>query len=88
METLAKADIFFVVTTIFVAILAVFAIIAGIYLVKILRNLRDVSNLVKSETLHIAGDIENIRSDIKRNGLNLSGIFKFFKGILHRNPRN
>jgi hypothetical protein len=82
MDTFIQADIFFFVTTIFVIILVIVLAIAGFYIIRILRNLRDVSEIVKSETQHIAGDVENLRSDLKRTGFSLPLIFGFFKRVL------
>jgi hypothetical protein len=81
MDTVAKADIFFFVTTIFVGILAVAAIVVAVYVVKILRDLKDISTIVKSETEQIATDVEHLRLNVRRHGFNFPAVVRFIKSI-------
>ena len=55
MDTLLKADIFFVVTTVAVFVVAAIVIWALVYLIKILRNVEDISETVKKETKQFSG---------------------------------
>jgi hypothetical protein len=88
MESIAKADIFFFVTTIFVVLLAIALIIVTVYVIKILQDLKDISEIVKSETLHIAGDVEQLRADVKRNGFNFPSILRFFRNVFSGKRRH
>jgi hypothetical protein len=47
MDTLAKADIFFFVATISVIVITIILVIVGIYVVKILKDMRKMSQKIK-----------------------------------------
>ena len=64
-----KADIFFVVTTIAVLVLTGVVAWALMYLIKILRNVEDISETVKKETKKISQDIEGLRDHVRNNGI-------------------
>ena len=80
MQTLIHADIFFFVTTIAVVIIAVGTFIALAYVIKILRNVSDVSKKVRDESEEIVNDVHEMRHSIKKEGLRL----KFIKSFLVR----
>lgn len=61
METIVKADIFFVVTTVAVVGVAVAFIVAIIYLISILRQLRGLMIRIREEGEAIADDIKAVR---------------------------
>lgn len=65
MESLVKADIFFFVTTIVVIVWGIIGIIIGVLIIKILRNIRDVSDTTKREVTHLMHDISEVRQDVK-----------------------
>lgn len=56
-----KADIFFVITTLTVIVLAGMLCWALMYLVRILRNVQNISETIKRETKSIAQDIDAFR---------------------------
>ncbi|MCX6712741.1 MAG: hypothetical protein NTY66_00855 [Candidatus Vogelbacteria bacterium] len=80
METLAKSDIFFFVTTVVVILIGIGAVIAFAYVINILRDVKDVSKTVKRETTEIAGDLDTMRSKAK-SGQILAGLYGFIKGL-------
>jgi hypothetical protein len=88
MDTIIQSDIFFFVTTIFVAIVAIGTTIIIVYVIRILRDLRDISRIAKTETEHLAGDVEHLRADLKNKGFNLPSIFRFFRNIFIGGRRN
>jgi hypothetical protein len=88
MDTVAKADIFFFVTTIFVGILGVVMVIVAVYFIKILRDLKDISSIVKSETEQIAVDVENLRLDVRRHGFNFPAMIRFIRSIFSGKHRD
>ncbi len=69
METLIKADIFFFVTTISVVVLVSVLIVAGYYVVQILRNFRDVSTDIRKAVATASGDFEAIHEKITSSSL-------------------
>lgn len=68
MDSLLKADIFFMVTTVAVFIVTGVVIWVMIYLVKILRNVEDISETVKTETKKFSQDIDGFRERVKEHG--------------------
>lgn len=75
MDTLMKADIFFFVTTIAVILLLVLLVIICIYFIKILKNFKDISDILKQSTEKVSGHIEDF-SDMMMN----NPLFRLFFG--------
>ena len=69
METLAKADIFFVVTTVAIVFGALALVIIAAYVVRILRDVKRISRVVKDETEGIADDIGDLRYKVRSEGI-------------------
>jgi len=78
METLVKADIFFFVATIALALITVGFIVAMIYVVRILNDVKYVSKRAKEETDKIVKDVGMLRRFLKFGLKNK--IKKVFKG--------
>ena len=68
MEELVKADIFFFITSIFVVIISVVLLAALYYLIRILRDVKEISKNVNNESQLIIKDIGNVRKGIKNKG--------------------
>lgn len=81
MDTLIHADIFFFVTTIAVVVVAAVFTVALIYLIKILRDVKEVTQKVREEASMIHEDIQNLRAEIKKEGFRLEGLLSFFRNI-------
>lgn len=77
MDSLIKSDIFFFVTTVVVAGLGVLIAVALVYLVRILSDVKKLSQKVRQEGEHIVDDIEGLRENIKKNTMKLSDILSF-----------
>lgn len=75
METLMKADAFFFVTTIAVALVAVALIVAIIYLIKILKNFKDTSDIIKDGAFEAKQNLEELCANV-----NSSSMFSFLFG--------
>ena len=84
MEELLKADIFFVITTIAVVVITVVVLIAAYYIIKILRDVRELSDLVKDEGELIIHDIDEARKDVKRKS---KSIGKFISKVTSSRKR-
>ncbi|MEK7460383.1 MAG: hypothetical protein AAB628_02440 [Patescibacteria group bacterium] len=87
METLAKSDIFFFITSIAVIVLATVLVIAGYYLVQILKNFRDISNKLKKAVDVAEGDLENIHDQITQSWLYNFIFKKKRKVVKHKTPK-
>lgn len=90
MTEFMKADIFFFITTVAVVVLTAVAVVFMVYLIGVMRNVRDISGLVKVQSKEISGDISELRATIKREGIHLKHFADFMKKPHHRarNKRN
>jgi len=79
MQTLIHADIFFFVTTVAVILFTIGIVIALVFVIMILKNLHKLSETVRTEADHIAGDIDAIRA--KSQSLSWGIAFKLFKNL-------
>ena len=67
METLIKADIFFFITSIAVVVLAIVFAWGGFYLVKTLKNIRDISDKLKNAVDIAEDDFESVHDQITQS---------------------
>lgn len=79
MSEFMKADIFFFVTTVAVIVLTVVVAVFMVYLIGVMRNVRDISELVKTQGKNISDDISKLRDTIKHEGLRLKHVTDFMK---------
>lgn len=79
MSEFAKMDIFFVVSTAAVAVVAVLLSIALYRVLRILRNVEEVSQIVTEEGKLVREDIAQMRTSIKREGFKLTHLAAFFR---------
>jgi uncharacterized membrane protein len=66
MDTLAKADIFFFVTTLAIVILTLVGLVILAYVWKIVRNIKDISEHAKTEAVEIIDGVHSVKSKLKR----------------------
>ncbi len=80
MEGVLKSDVFFFVTTIVVVIIALFVIVAMIYAIRIMSDVKYVSKKIKEESIEFLQDAREMRETIKEKGTSLSGIVSLLFG--------
>ncbi len=68
MESLIKADIFFLVTTIVVVLIALLSVVLFYYLIRFARNVYIVSKEVKAEIGAITHAVRTAREFIEQKG--------------------
>lgn len=89
-DSLLKADIFFVISTVAVVLIAAFLVWVLFYIIKILRNVQSISEDVKREVHAIAEDAQGVHrtvySGIQWLFLMLAKFKRFFGGS--RKKRN
>jgi hypothetical protein len=85
------ADIFFFVTTISVALLTILLVIAWIYGMKIMNNIRYISDQAKLwsdktnvEVNFLLEEIQTLRNRIRRNRFNIFALFRLIQSIFSR----
>lgn len=79
MTDFAKMDIFFVITTLAVVVVAVLISIALYRILRILRNVEHVSQIVSEEGDLFRDDISEMREAIKREGFKLTHLAGFMR---------
>ena len=84
MEDLIHADVFFFVTTIFIVVFTAFILVASVYVIGILKDLREISRKAKTEGEEILVDVKNLRENVKREGANLKQISRFFSSLFKK----
>ncbi len=67
METIMKSDIFFFITTVFVLILTAIIIWAAYYVIKILKDLSDISGTIHKAVEDANTKVRNIHKYVKNN---------------------
>ncbi len=80
MNDILHANIFFFITSVVVVILGVLAIFAFYYILGILKNIRDITDRAQRGSEVLAGDLQDLRANIKEEGMRFRHIKKFLKG--------
>ena len=75
MDTFIQADIFFFITSVSVVLLTLLIIICLFYLLKILKNFKDISDTLKNGVEEVGGHLEDIAESVEN-----STIFRFIFG--------
>ena len=88
MDTLIHADIFFFITSVFVALLIIGFTVALFYIIPILRDMRHLSDLARKEGDHIAGDINELRTAVKEEGSKVRSVFDYFLSLFMRRQKS
>lgn len=87
MEAVAKSEIFFVVTTVVVVLCGIISIIAGVFIVKIFRDLSEITSTIKKQTELLSEDIERVRNSVKAGSSQFGILADMFKSIFNRRSR-
>ena len=80
MNTLIHADVFFFITSIFIVFLTLGFVIMLAYIVPILKNIRYISMLARTEGDKLAHDIEGLRNTIKEEGSKITQDIEGLRG--------
>ncbi len=68
MNEILQANIFFMITSIAVIIITILCAVALFYVVKVIRNVAEISDTVRRESEEIAKDVEALRGEIRQKG--------------------
>lgn len=83
MTGILQSNIFFFITSVFVLILIVGAVIVIFYLARILRDLRAISKIAKDETAKVAGEMDMAMAKLK-NGEAAGRVAVWFSNIFKK----
>ena len=84
METIMKSEIFFFISSIAAVILTILIGIIAAYLIRILRNVDDISNKAKDEVDLIKDDVADLRQNIREEGIKVKSFVSFFNKLKGR----
>lgn len=79
MSEILEANIFFFITAVAVVVLSVFLAIALYYLIRILKNVREISDHLLRGTTALSEDLSHLRSSIKEEAREIGSFFSFLK---------
>lgn len=68
MSELARADFFFLITTVAVIVITVLILIFLLYSIRVVRNVRHISERAREEADAILSDVDSVRLGIKAGG--------------------
>ena len=74
MNEFLKMDIFFVVTTVAVVLISLLLVFVLIRVLRILKNVQDISLLVEEEGQRLREDIAHVRESVMEEGVRLKHI--------------
>ncbi len=66
MQNLIQSDVFFFITSVAVVLVTILVLVMFWYVIRILKNIKDVSDIVKSGTVSFSGDMSSVRKKIKK----------------------
>ncbi len=87
MNDFLKMDIFFAVTTFVVAFCGIFGMVALYYIIRILKNIKRLSEIAIDEAEEIKNDIAGVRARVKEEGIRLKTVLEFFSSMLMNTPK-
>lgn len=69
MESILKSDIFFVITAISVITITIVFVVAGIYLIKTIRNFYQISKILKNYTKSAEVELRELGEHVRQSPL-------------------
>ena len=78
MQELLKSDIFFVVTTFAVVFVSVCLVVALVYIIRILKDMKILSKKARDEGEKILEDVAEFRQGAKKQGFYFAKALSFF----------
>lgn len=88
MSDFLKMDVFFVVSTVAVVIVAVFVAIALYYVIRILRTTDRISSDIADEAHLIRADIQDVRAGVRAEGFKWKHVSQLGRKLFTRRSKN
>jgi competence protein ComGC len=86
-QSLLKADIFFFVSTIAVVVLTVLLIIGMVYILGILRTIKQISRTAKTGAETIVEGIEEAKDEMRKDDYVPSAVVDIFKKLFNKSNK-
>jgi hypothetical protein len=80
-ESLIHADIFFFISTIALVLISAGICVALFYAIRILRDVREFSDLAKAEGVELLADLKKLRANLRDEGIkwkHVAGLVRTF----------
>ncbi|GMQ95101.1 MAG: hypothetical protein BMS9Abin13_211 [Patescibacteria group bacterium] len=87
MNDIIQMDIFFFITSIAIIVLTIFFVTALVYVIRILKNVRDISNVVKKESDFLSQDFAELRANVRKEGAKVKHFTSFAHDVYKRNVK-
>lgn len=84
MESIMKSEIFFFISSIAAVVLTILIGVIAAYLIRILRNVDDISEKAKDEVGLIKEDVADLRQNIREDGIKVKSFVSFFNKLKGR----
>ena len=88
MSEVLQANIFFYITSVAVVIVTILLAVVLVYVLMIVRNVKDISDRLREGSKLIEGDIKAMRERIGGVGVKLQNVADFFLGRFLRKKRS
>ena len=83
-ESLIHADIFFLISTIALIVITIGISAALFYGIKILRNVRDITDRAREESYEVLADIQSLRRGLRDEGVKWKHVAGLARGFFVR----
>ena len=88
MDSLAKSEIFFFITSIAVVLFTIVGVVIAVYLIKIARSVSAIAERTEQQVDKISNDIDTVREGVKKEGIKALKQFNFFKSLFGNSKKN
>lgn len=88
MDNIIQADIFFFISSVAVIVFTICTVIVMIYVTRILRDMKHISQMMSQESDKLLGDIGSLRETIEEEGAKVKTIANFFLKIFTHRRKN
>lgn len=68
-ESLIHADIFFFISTIALVLISAAIIVASVYAIRILKNIKEVTDKINAESTELVADLKKLRANLRDEGV-------------------
>lgn len=84
MQEVARADLFFMITSFVVLFIGALVVVLVVYVIKVIHDISKITSVVKEESILLKEDIDDARKEFKARGLNGLGWFSIIKAVFTR----
>lgn len=86
-ESLIHADIFFFISTIALVLISIGIVIVLVYVIKILRNVGEVTDKIKVESGEIVADLKKLRASLRDEGVKWKHVMDLVRTFFMRKSK-